>query len=107
MSSNNATQTAEKAKKMLAWALTEKLEAPVEDETIVLPGYSIQETLGKGGMGTVYRAIQTELNRTVAIKIFSPKAQDKDLFVERLKREGKLMAQLKLSFIMFRGGYRF
>ncbi len=95
MSSNNANQSAEKAKKMLAWALTEKLEAPSENETIVLPGYSIEETLGKGGMGTVYRAVQTELNRTVAIKIFSPKTQDKDLFVERLKREGKLMAELK------------
>ncbi|MFT5633057.1 MAG: serine/threonine protein kinase [Rubritalea sp.] len=95
MPSNNATQTAEKAKKMLAWALTERLDAPRENETIVLPGYSIKETLGKGGMGTVYRAIHTELNRTVALKIFSPKAENKELFVERLKREGKLMAQLK------------
>ncbi len=50
MPSNNATQTAEKAKKMLAWALTERLDAPRENETIVLPGYSIKETLGKGGM---------------------------------------------------------
>lgn len=95
MSSNNAKQTAEKAKKMLAWALTEKLEDPAEKEPILIPGYSIQETLGKGGMGTVYRAIQTEQNRTVAIKIFTHKAKDKDLFIERLKREGKLMAQLK------------
>ncbi len=95
MPSNNATQTAEKAKKMLAWALTERLDAPRENETIVLPGYSIKETLGKGGMSTVYRAIHTELNRTVALKIFSPKAKNKELFVERLKREGKLMAQLK------------
>lgn len=46
-------------------------------------------------MGTVYRAIHTKLNRTVALKIFSSRAADHDLFVERLKREGKLMAQLK------------
>ncbi len=90
-----ANQTAEKAKKMLAWALTEKLDASREEETIVLPGYNILETLGKGGMGTVYRAIHTELNRTVALKIFSPKEKDREIFVERLKREGKLMAQLK------------
>lgn len=95
MQPENATQSAEKAKKMLAWALTERLDAPPEKETIVLPGYNIREMLGKGGMGTVYRAIHTELNRTVALKIFSPKAKDKDLFVERLKREGKLMAELK------------
>ncbi|MGJ8657677.1 MAG: serine/threonine-protein kinase [Akkermansiaceae bacterium] len=95
MPNTKANQTAEKAKKMLAWALTERLDAPRENKTIVLPGYDIKETLGKGGMGTVYRAIQTELNRTVALKIFSPKASDRDLFIERLKREGQLMAQLK------------
>jgi len=95
MPSDNASQTAKKAKKMLALALSESLEAPRENETIVLPGYSIKETLGKGGMSTVYRAVQKKLNRVVALKIFSPKAEDKDLFVERLKREGKLMAQLK------------
>lgn len=95
MPQTKATQSAEKAKKMLAWALTERLDAPRENQTIVLPGYEIKETLGKGGMGTVYRAIHTELNRTVALKIFSPKAADRDIFVERLKREGKLMAQLK------------
>ncbi len=95
MFSKNASNSAEKAKRMLAWALTESLEAPRDNETIVLPGYTIKETLGKGGMGTVYRAIHNELNRTVALKIFSPKAKDRDLFIERLKREGKLMAQLK------------
>ena len=89
-------ESAEKAKKLLAWALTERLEEPPEkEEDIILPGYTVKEALGKGGMGTVYRAIHQGLNRTVAIKIFKPKAADRDLFVERLKREGKLMAKLK------------
>ena len=86
----------ETAKKLLAWALTERLEEPPEEEKkIILPGYTIKEELGKGGMGTVYRAIHQGLNRSVALKIFNPKATNHDLFVERLKREGKLMAQLK------------
>lgn len=95
MPTGKSNDNAEKAKNMLAWALTEKLEAPRQEQTVVLPGYNIMETLGKGGMGTVYRATHTELNRTVALKVFSQKAQDRDIFVERLKREGTLMAQLK------------
>ncbi len=91
-------KSAEKAKKLLAWALTERLEEPPEKEAseeISLPGYTIKEALGRGGMGTVYRAIHDRLNHTVALKIFTPKDADRDLFIERLKREGKLMAQMK------------
>jgi len=84
-----------KAKKMLAWALTERLDTPTSDGTIDLPGYTIIDTLGKGGMGTVYRAKHSDLGRLVALKVFTPKGSDYDLFVERLKREGKLMAELK------------
>lgn len=86
---------ANNAKKMLAWALTERLDTPTSDGTLDLPGYIIKETLGKGGMGTVYRAIRTELGRSVALKIFSPQGDKNDLFIERLNREGRLMAQLK------------
>lgn len=80
---------------MLAWALTERLETPTADGTLDLPGYKIIDTLGTGGMGTVYRAKHMKLGRTVALKIFTPQGQNHDLFVERLKREGKLMAELK------------
>lgn len=84
-----------KAQKMLSWALTERLETPTSDGTVELPGYTIRETLGKGGMGAVYRATQEKLGRSVAIKIFTPQGKNHDLFVERLKREGKLMAELE------------
>jgi len=85
----------DKAKKLLALALTETLETPTSDGTIDLPGYKILDTLGRGGMGTVYRAVHVDLGRTVALKIFTPQGKDYDLFVERLKREGQLMAQLE------------
>ncbi len=80
---------------MLSWALTERLETPTSDGTVELPGYTIRETLGRGGMGVVYRATHEKLGRSVAIKIFTPQAKDHDLFVERLKREGKLMAEME------------
>ncbi len=93
--SQNSVTDSNKAKTMLAWALTERLETPTADGTLDLPGYKIIDTLGNGGMGTVYRAQHTDLGRTVALKIFTPQGKNHDLFVERLKREGKLMAELK------------
>ncbi len=34
--------------------------------------YKIVELLGKGGMATVYKAVQASINRTVAIKVLPP-----------------------------------
>jgi len=36
-----------------------------------LSHYTIEALIGQGGMGTVYRARDTHLNRTVAIKVLS------------------------------------
>lgn len=38
--------------------------------------YRIEAPLGKGGMGTVYRAVDTKLNRSVAIKVLSEEFAD-------------------------------
>ncbi|WP_086929377.1 serine/threonine protein kinase [Agarilytica rhodophyticola] len=50
-------------------------------ESILIPGYTIHNLLGKGGMATVYLAIQESLNRRVAIKVLSdfsdPSAKDR------------------------------
>ncbi len=56
--------------------------------------YEILEPLGKGGMGEVYRARDTKLDRDVAIKVLPEDlASDPDR-VTRFEREAKLLAQL-------------
>src|SRR5690242_18496841 len=53
-----------------------------------LSHYSILAPLGKGGMGEVYRARDTRLERDVALKISSAQ------FTERFEREAKIIATL-------------
>ncbi len=61
----------------------------------MMPGYTIEKILGRGGMGAVYKGVQTNLDRTVAIKILPPGVEKEDpSFAERFKNEAKLMAKL-------------
>ncbi len=50
--------------------------------------------LGHGGMGAVYKAQQTRLERTVALKIIRPGSADDPAFAERFNREAKTLARL-------------
>ena len=40
--------------------------------TIQIPGYTIIRELGKGGMATVYLAVQESFGRQVALKVMAP-----------------------------------
>jgi len=61
----------------------------------MLPSYVIEELIGHGGMGAVYRAQQLSLGRSVAIKVLPPEAdQGNDQFAERFKNEARTMARL-------------
>jgi len=56
--------------------------------------YCIDEPLGEGGMGQVYRARDTRLNRTVAIKVLSPALAHDPQFRARFDREAHTVATL-------------
>ncbi len=56
--------------------------------------YEINEKIGSGGMADVYRATDTILKRTVAIKVLHPHFANEEDFVARFKREAQAVANL-------------
>jgi serine/threonine protein kinase len=55
--------------------------------------YEIISPLGAGGMGEVYKARDTRLDRTVAIKILLPQFANDPQFRERFDREARTISQ--------------
>jgi serine/threonine protein kinase len=62
--------------------------------------YKIVDVLGAGGMATVYRAQQTNIEREVAIKVMASAFAQQADFVERFKREAELFAKLEHPHIL-------
>jgi len=69
---------------------------PLRSDTI--PGYRIQRQIARGGMGSVYYAIQESLARPVALKILTDAASQE--FSERFVNEGRIIASLNHSNII-------
>jgi len=61
----------------------------------VLAGYRIEERIGRGGMGLVYRAEHLNLRRRAAIKIIAPELAETSGFHERFNREARIAAALQ------------
>jgi tRNA A-37 threonylcarbamoyl transferase component Bud32 len=58
-------------------------------------GYRIDELIGRGGMGVVYRAYDLRLKRTVALKLMAPELALDQRFRERFSREAELAMSLE------------
>lgn len=66
----------------------------VEEAARLFPNYQVVDVLGRGGMGAVYKAVQTALDRVVAIKLLPLEISiDRD-FADRFVREARTMAKL-------------
>ncbi len=61
---------------------------------IDIPGYKVLKQLGRGGMATVYLALQESVDREVALKIMSPALMVDPNFGERFLREARIAAKL-------------
>ena len=59
-----------------------------------LGAYEILGPLGAGGMGEVYRARDTKLDRDVAIKVLPPQLAENPAALARFEREAKAVAAL-------------
>ncbi|MFH1023408.1 MAG: FHA domain-containing serine/threonine-protein kinase [Planctomycetota bacterium] len=60
----------------------------------VINGYRIEERVGRGGMGTVYRATQMSLNRTIAFKILAEDLTKDIVFITRFINEARSAGEL-------------
>jgi WD40 repeat protein/serine/threonine protein kinase/DNA-binding XRE family transcriptional regulator len=63
-------------------------------------GYSLSERIGMGGMGSVYRAVQPNVEREVAIKIILPAFANHPDFIRRFEAEAQLVARLEHPHIV-------
>lgn len=64
------------------------------EETLLNNRYLIEDTLGKGGMAVVYKARDTTLERSVAIKVLRQKYSADPAFREHFRQEAKAAANL-------------
>src|SRR5271154_552166 len=56
--------------------------------------FQILQKIGSGGMGSVYKAQQPEMNRMVGVKILHPKLANRKDLVSRFRREARAMSHL-------------
>jgi hypothetical protein len=72
----------------------------------VFAGYRIESLLDRGGMGVVYKAVDVDLERSVALKIIAPEHTQDATAVARFKAEARLAASLEHPNIVpiHRGG---
>ena len=61
---------------------------------IRIPGYILKREVGVGGMAKVYLAVQTSLERQVALKVMSPALAADESFSKRFLREARTVAGL-------------
>jgi serine/threonine protein kinase/CheY-like chemotaxis protein len=63
-------------------------------DDLVMGNYEIQDRLGAGGMGTVFKARHRRMKRVVALKVLSSEVAKSEAFAQRFQREVETIARL-------------
>ncbi len=58
-------------------------------------GYRIKRSLGRGGMGVLYLALEPGLERHVALKLIAPEAAADEVFARRFAEESRIAASIE------------
>jgi len=72
---------------------------PIHEE-FSIRGYELDECIGEGSFGAVYRARQLQTDRHVAIKVIHPKFANQVDFIRRFENEAHLVARLEHPHIV-------
>lgn len=78
-----------------------RFDPPSIDElNRLIPDYEFISFIDRGGMGAVYQAKQKALDRMVAVKMLPPALGSRRVFVDRFKREARILARLSHRHIV-------
>ena len=83
-----------------------RLMDPAEFENISapdcpsIPGFRILGEIGRGGMGIVYKAVQLNLDRHVALKLINSLSQNPKMLISRLRVEAESLAKLNHEHVI-------
>src|SRR6202166_2798664 len=76
------------------WGYNWRAQAMALTSGTKLGPYEIQSQLGAGGMGEVYRALDTRLERTVAVKVLASHLSSSPELKQRMEREARAISAL-------------
>jgi Nif-specific regulatory protein len=73
-----------------------KAKLQMDPETLQLSDYKVEELIGEGSLGTVYRAEDTRSNKIIALKVLRPSAA---VHAQRLQNEFRLLSTLQHPYL--------
>lgn len=66
----------------------------------IIHGYELQDKIGEGGFGAVYRAFQPVIERDVAIKVILAKYANQPDFIRNFETEAQIVARLEHPYVV-------